>query len=270
MNRLRRRAMVLGTGACLATGLLATALTGASVSAWPGGGPVGVTDALSFLLTAAAAALTWWVTLALADAARSLRAAAHHLAAAPGAAPAPHVSARLRHRVVAVLLTVAAGTVPTGAASATPPTAAVATLPAPSPALVGATAGTGSPDPVTSPALVGSPATALEDVPEPGWTPTPPAPAPERTPAGEISLVSPAARGEATAGHRSPEQETRVVVRAGDTLWAIAARHLGPEATDQDVAEAWPRWYAANRHLIGDDPDLILPGQELRVPGAMS
>ena len=45
-----------------------------------------------------------------------------------------------------------------------------------------------------------------------------------------------------------------VVVRRGDTLWGFA----GPE---------WPRWYAANRAVIGDDPDLILPGQRLVVPG---
>ncbi|WP_425600034.1 hypothetical protein [Ornithinimicrobium sufpigmenti] len=36
----------------------------------------------------------------------------------------------------------------------------------------------------------------------------------------------------------------------------------------QDIAEEWPRWYAANRELIGPDPDLILPGQELRIPAA--
>ena len=54
----------------------------------------------------------------------------------------------------------------------------------------------------------------------------------------------------------------------GDTLWDIAARHLGPHATDQDVAEAWPRWYALNREVVGDDPDHILPGQRLVVPAA--
>ncbi|WUS95066.1 LysM peptidoglycan-binding domain-containing protein [Kribbella sp. NBC_00709] len=60
----------------------------------------------------------------------------------------------------------------------------------------------------------------------------------------------------------------RVVVRAGDSLWAIAARELGPGATVETIAARWPDWYAANRHVIGDDPDLILPGQVLRVPPA--
>ena len=54
----------------------------------------------------------------------------------------------------------------------------------------------------------------------------------------------------------------------GDSLWAIAARHLGPGATDAEVAREWPRWYAANRDTIGADPDLLLPGQVLRVPGS--
>jgi nucleoid-associated protein YgaU len=57
-----------------------------------------------------------------------------------------------------------------------------------------------------------------------------------------------------------------VVVRHGDTLWDIAARHLGPGATPARVAAAWPRWYAANRAVIGADPDRILPGQRLVPP----
>jgi nucleoid-associated protein YgaU len=57
-----------------------------------------------------------------------------------------------------------------------------------------------------------------------------------------------------------------VVVRRGDTLWSIAARHLGPGATDAEIAEQWPRWWQANRGQIGDDPDLLLPGQVLVAP----
>ncbi|MEV0289824.1 MULTISPECIES: LysM peptidoglycan-binding domain-containing protein [unclassified Kribbella] len=58
----------------------------------------------------------------------------------------------------------------------------------------------------------------------------------------------------------------RVVVKPGDTLWSIAATELGPQATPQDIASRWPAWYAANRQLIGPDPDLIRPGQVLRIP----
>jgi nucleoid-associated protein YgaU len=57
-----------------------------------------------------------------------------------------------------------------------------------------------------------------------------------------------------------------VVVRRGDTLWTIAARQLGPDATDAEIAEQWPRWWRANRTRIGDDPDLLLPGQVLEAP----
>jgi LysM domain len=57
-----------------------------------------------------------------------------------------------------------------------------------------------------------------------------------------------------------------VVVHRGDTLWHIAARHLGPEASAAEIATEWPRWWSANRSVIGDDPDLILPGQRLRPP----
>lgn len=57
-----------------------------------------------------------------------------------------------------------------------------------------------------------------------------------------------------------------VVVQPGDSLWGIAARELGPGASDADVAERWHLWYQDNRHVIGPDPDLLLPGQELRAP----
>jgi nucleoid-associated protein YgaU len=66
---------------------------------------------------------------------------------------------------------------------------------------------------------------------------------------------------------RAAAPEDEVVVHRGDSLWSIAARRLGPGASDAEVAAAWPRWYAANRAVIGPDPDLVLPGQRLRVPG---
>jgi len=57
-----------------------------------------------------------------------------------------------------------------------------------------------------------------------------------------------------------------VVVLRGDTLWSIAARHLGPAAGSAQIEVEWHRWMAANRGVIGDDADLILPGQLLRPP----
>ncbi len=61
-----------------------------------------------------------------------------------------------------------------------------------------------------------------------------------------------------------------VVVRQGDTLWQIAARQLGLGASEAEVAAEWPRWYAANRSVIGDDPGLIIPGTVLQAPKDVS
>jgi LysM domain len=61
---------------------------------------------------------------------------------------------------------------------------------------------------------------------------------------------------------RTSTGATVVVVAAGDTLWAIAARH-SPGASARQIAQRWQEIYAANRAVIGDDPDLIEPGQHL-------
>jgi nucleoid-associated protein YgaU len=53
--------------------------------------------------------------------------------------------------------------------------------------------------------------------------------------------------------------KTYVVVN-GDSLSKIAKREYGD-------ANKWRTIYEANKDLI-DDPDLIYPGQELKVPGA--
>jgi hypothetical protein len=57
-----------------------------------------------------------------------------------------------------------------------------------------------------------------------------------------------------------------VMVKPGDTLWAIAARSLPPGAGAADIARACARWYASNRNIIGDDPNLIHPSQHLTPP----
>ena len=76
--------------------------------------------------------------------------------------------------------------------------------------------------------------------------------------------------GEASAPRHVPQppdagSET-VVVRPGDSLWRIARRSLGPSASDQQVARAWPAWWAANRSVLGDDPGLLHPGDRLTAP----
>lgn len=69
------------------------------------------------------------------------------------------------------------------------------------------------------------------------------------------------------AGRTAPQL---VVVRPGDSLWAIAERELGPQASETQIAHRWPQWYRANRDVIGADPDLILPGTVLQSPPAPS
>ncbi len=67
---------------------------------------------------------------------------------------------------------------------------------------------------------------------------------------------------------RTQDREERVVVLRGDTLWSIAANSLGSAASAAQIDTAWHRWFAANRDVIGDDPNLILPGQLLRQPSS--
>lgn len=100
-----------------------------------------------------------------------------------------------------------------------------------------------------------SPATTSAVEPSPGpWT-GPPA-GPDRADAALVTSHP--------APGRSPDPA--VVVRRGDSLWSITARHLGPDATAVQVAREWPRWYAANRAVIGADPELLRPGQRLVPP----
>jgi nucleoid-associated protein YgaU len=54
----------------------------------------------------------------------------------------------------------------------------------------------------------------------------------------------------------------RYVVQPGDTLAGIAAALA--------VRGGWPALYAANRHVIGPDPDVIRPGTVLVLPGRMA
>jgi LysM repeat protein len=54
----------------------------------------------------------------------------------------------------------------------------------------------------------------------------------------------------------------RYVVRPGDTLSGISARFA--------VRGGWPVLYAANRPLIGPDPNIIHPGTVLVLPGRMA
>ena len=68
------------------------------------------------------------------------------------------------------------------------------------------------------------------------------------------------------APRRVPARSATVVVRPGETLWAIAARALPAGASNAQIARACAQWHAANRDVIGDDPNLIFPTQRLAPP----
>ncbi len=61
------------------------------------------------------------------------------------------------------------------------------------------------------------------------------------------------------------EPAVRLVV-PGDSLWLIAQEHLGPDATPGRVMNEVELLYELNRDQIGDDPNLIFPGQKLLLP----
>lgn len=108
--------------------------------------------------------------------------------------------------------------------------------------------------------LVASAVVALPAVPASagtGWLP-----APERTSDAPTSTQSVGAP--TTAPDRDQGAE-HLVVRPGDSLWSLA-RGLLPRAGDREVQALVARLHATNRDLVGADPDLIHPGQRLRLP----
>lgn len=237
---------LLGTAALVTAYAVVTALllwgTAGALTAVRDPGPAAA-DALVALLAAGAAWLVLsWLTavtlLALVSAAvggLGSRAHAASLALAPAFA----------RRAVAAVLGMAVAGVPIAGG-----------LPAGAderPATV-ATAGTATGLDLDRPAATAPPA---------GWTPDRPATTHRRDASTEtaIRLVS-------SPPHAEHGVADEVVVRRGDTLWDIATRHLGPDSGAAEVAAEWPRWYAANRGVIGEDPDLLLPGQRLVAPSA--
>lgn len=56
--------------------------------------------------------------------------------------------------------------------------------------------------------------------------------------------------------HQLPAGPRKVIVVSGDTLSGLAGKHCG------DPAE-WTGLYMANEKVIGSNPDVIIPGQDL-------
>ncbi|KQT89354.1 hypothetical protein ASG49_16385 [Marmoricola sp. Leaf446] len=90
-------------------------------------------------------------------------------------------------------------------------------------------------------------------------------PVPSRpTDAGAVpSLPRAAARPAPAGGHR---RDAGVTVRPGDSLWTLSRERLGPAADEADVAALVERTHRRNLAVVGPDPDLLRPGQQLRFP----
>ncbi|WP_149181628.1 transglycosylase family protein [Streptomyces sp. TRM49041] len=74
---------------------------------------------------------------------------------------------------------------------------------------------------------------------------------------GEAPAIKPGGAGDRPAGPTTIPNQRResYTVARGDTLSRIAA--------DERVPGGWQRLYTRNRTVIGDNPDLIIPGQKL-------
>lgn len=246
----RARASALGAVAGLVTLL-------AAYAAW--GGMLGelhrlerrstvrTPDALPVLLWAALVlALLWAVALIVLATVSLLR-------PPPGAGGERHDGDRPRPtgmagRLAAVLLTV---TALSSLSTAAPAFAATG-----QPVTATSTVSAAGSDHGSKPVANAADSCADDAAPTPGWVP------------GKPSRTQQRARDCAplVTGRPVADDSGEVVVHRGDTLWSIAAAHLGPHADAETIAAEWPRWYAANRQVIGDDPDSLSIGTRLQAP----
>ena len=90
----------------------------------------------------------------------------------------------------------------------------------------------------------------------------PPAQANIRTASSTTQVTLASTLSVAAAPKTVARPAARYVVQPGDTLSGIAARFA--------VRGGWPALYAANRPLIGSDPNTIRPGTVLVLPGRMA
>lgn len=231
----------LGLGVALALAVMLWRLVERTVAAVGAGRPAQADELLIGLTASLALACVLWLALGL---------VLGLLAQVPGSlgraalAVAEVLTPRLLRQGAGFVLGV-------GVVAGLAPGTAVAEPPSPSSSISQAWTTTAGPDAVP-PSL---PDPGFHSLPDPSWVPT----APTVRPQADVGLLS-----RAPADTVDPRPD--VVVQRGDTLWTIAARHLGPGASDAEIAQAWPAWFDANRGVIGDDPDLILPGQVLRAP----
>lgn len=253
MKHLVRDLMVLAAGFAAAVILLGSALAVRPDPHAVFSGSVSSLQGLAGFAAAAAGlaiALWWFLGMVLAVVAALLHKAGHAAAAAAAGALAPAFMKRLAAAAVGINLIAGAG-----AAQAADPLPTV--------------------NPGQSVSLPQSPLNAAV---HPQWGPTADVSGHNAGTAGGTSGAEDPASAHWQPSTRIPSTNVfirpgrsdaaaqTVVVRAGDSLWSIAAGHLGPLATDAEIAAHWPRWYERNRDIIGGNPHLIIPGQVFVAP----
>jgi resuscitation-promoting factor RpfA len=251
-----RRRGTRGAAAC-ATALVALSVM-AALMAWAGAelvgqarapGPASFDTLIGLLATACAAGCGGWLAVAaLLTVLGSLPGAVAGIADGLARRITPTAWRRTIRLALGVALITGPVAAPAHAANVPTPVLAAAAFDRPG----------GDAEPIPDPAALPPIDRPAASTPNTTWTPNPPpAPPTIATPASPV-----------LTGNLRPAAvvEDHVVVRRGDTLWHIAGRHLGPEADAAAIAMEWPRWWHANRDVIGPDPDLILPGQLLRPP----
>ncbi|GAA4029752.1 LysM peptidoglycan-binding domain-containing protein [Arthrobacter methylotrophus] len=210
-------------------------------------------DLLGFVATAAGLAIVgWWIAaFLLAIATAVLRQSGNDRSATATARLSPPFMRRLAVAILGLNLV--------GIPLANAAQAAVEPVWSPADGSTPASSAAAQWAPSTGPSAYPPGLPSLEPGPsdiEPNWRP--------RAPATDLGFLGSRPQ-RAMEPPASPSQGT-VVVSRGDSLWSIAAQQLGPAASDVDIALQWPKWYAANRQVIGDNPGVLIPGQILQPP----
>jgi hypothetical protein len=132
---------------------------------------------------------------------------------------------------------------------------------------------------------------ATSTVPPPAWVPLPTwlggsqepgADAPGSTTAGSVPgsgaaepTLPQASDGEGPEANAAgdgmglidPAETRSYVIQPGDTLWEVAEAHISPsQRSASRIDRYWRQVHAANRDVLGDDPDLIHPGVRVVLP----
>lgn len=104
--------------------------------------------------------------------------------------------------------------------------------------------------------------------------PVPPTTGPSASPAPAQATAPEPSRSSTlpSSGHLHPSPRRaaptparlEVTVAPGDSLWLLAERHAAPS----EVGAYWVRLRELNADRLGDSPDLLHPGQRLRLPHA--